>query len=208
MDDEQIKQLAQVLLSERKQKKIDGKNEKLKQVLLLLAGGSALMTAIFVPGTARLFKDFIKDDSEWKDWKMFNITYLRKTLRKLESQKLIEIFEEKGIGKVILTKNGQRKILEMSVENMFIRKPQKWDGKWRMIFYDVAKEKNTIRDKFRAYLKAGGFYCWQKSVYLHAYPCEEEIDFLRNFLGISSDVRLVVADQIENDELFRDYFGV
>lgn len=208
MNDDQIKQLAQIILTERRQKEIDGKNEKLKQVLLLLAGGSALMTAIFVPGTARLFKDFIKDDSEWKEWKMFNVNYLRRTLRKLESQKLIEVSEERGIGKIILTKNGQRKLLEMSVEDMFIRKPTKWDGKWRMIFYDVTKEKNTVRDKFRAYLKAGGFYRWQKSVYLHAYPCEKEVDFLRNFLGISGDVRLVIADQIENDQIFRDYFGV
>lgn len=208
MNDDQIKQLAQVILTERKQKKIDGKNEKLKQILLLLAGGSALMTVIFVPGTARLFKDFMKDDREWKEWKMFNVNYLRRTLRKLESQKFIEVSEERGIGKIILTKNGQRKLLEMSVENMFIRKPTKWDGKWRMIFYDVTKEKNTVRDKFRAYLKAGGFYRWQKSVYLHAYPCEKEIDFLRNFLGISGEVRLVIADQIENDQIFRDYFGV
>lgn len=208
MNDDQIKQLAQVILTERKQKEIDGKNEKLKQILLLLAGGTALMTAVLLPGTARLFKDFVKDDSEWKEWKMFNVNYLRRTLRKLESQKLIEVSEEKGKGKVILTKNGQRKLLEMSVENMFIRKPEKWDGKWRMIFYDVTKEKNTVRDKFRAYLKAGGFYRWQKSVYLHAYPCEKEVDFLRNFLGISGDVRLVIADQIENDQIFRDYFGV
>lgn len=208
MDDEQIKQLAKVLLTERKQKEIDGKNEKLKQVLLLLAGGTALITVVTLPGTARLFKEFLKDDSEWKEWKMFNINYLRKTLRKLERQKLIEVSEEKGIGKVSLTENGQKKLLKMSVEDMFIRKPAKWDGKWRMIFYDVARDKNSVRDRFRAYLKAGGFYRWQKSVYLHAYPCEKEIDFLRNFLGISGEVRLIIADQIENDQIFRDYFGV
>lgn len=208
MDNEQIKELAKVLLTERKQKEIDGKNEKLKQVLLLLASGAALGMALAAPGTAKLFKDFSEDDSEWKEWKMFNVNYLRKTLRKLEKQKLIEVSEKNGVGKVILTEDGQRKLLEMSIENMFIRKPEKWDGKWRMIFYDVAREKNSVRDRFRAYLKAGGFYRWQKSVYLHAYPCEKEVDFLRNFLGISGEVRLVVADRIEDDQIFRDYFGV
>ncbi len=208
MNDEQIKELAKVLLAERRQKKIDGRNEKLKQVLLLLAGGTALATALVAPGTARLFKDFLKDDSGWKEWKMFNVNYLRRTLRNLERQKLIEVSEKDGIGKVILTDNGKKKLLEMSVENMFIRKPEKWDGKWRMIFYDVAREKNSVRDRFRAYLKAGGFYRWQKSVYLHAYPCEKEVDFLRNFLGISGEVRVVIANQIESDQIFRDYFGV
>lgn len=208
MDEDQIKKIATILLQERKQKSLDERNEKLKQILLLLAGGTALLTVLVAPQMAVLFKDFVKSDSSWKEWKMFNTTYLRRTLRKLEKQKLIEISEENGVGKVVLTENGRKKTLEMSVENMFIRKPGRWDGKWRMVFYDVTREQNRTRDKFRSYLKAGGFYCWQKSVYIHAYPCEKEIEFLRSYLGISSDVRLVIAEEIENDQQFRDYFGV
>lgn len=208
MDEEKIKELAKILLEERRQKKLDLRNERLKQVLLLLAGGAALATALAAPGSARLFRDFLTDDSDWKKWKIFNINYLRKTLRKLEKQKFIEISEKNGIGKVALTENGRKKFMEMNVETMFIRKPEKWDGKWRMIFYDVIDQRKTIRDKFRKYLLAGGFYPWQKSVYLHAYPCEKEVDFLRNFLGISGEVRVVLADKIENDKQFREYFGV
>lgn len=208
MDQEKIDKLVKILLEERRQKNLDIRNEKIKQILLLLAGGAGLATALVAPGAVKLFRNLLPDDSDWKEWKMFNINYLRRTLRKLERQKLIEVSEKKGIGKVVLTENGKRKLLEMSVENLFIRKPEKWDGKWRMVFYDVTKEKNRTRDKFRAYLKSGGFYFWQKSVYLHAYPCEQEIEFLRSYLGISGEVRVVIADKIENDQLFRDYFGV
>ncbi len=208
MDEDKIKELARILLEERRQKALGSRNERLKQILLLLAGGAALATALVAPGTIKLFRNFVTNDSDWKEWKNFNVNYLRRTLRKLESQKMIKVTENGGIGKVVLTEHGRRKIMEMNIETMFIRKPEKWDGKWRMVFYDVVDQRRVTRDKFRKYLLAGGFYPWQKSVYLHAYPCEKEIEFLRDFLGIGGEVRVVLADKIENDRQFRDYFGV
>jgi DNA-binding PadR family transcriptional regulator len=208
MGEDKFSKLVEVLLEERKQKSLYGKNEKLKQILLLLAGGAALTTMILAPGTARLFRNLNNKDKDWKEWKEFNSVYLRRTLQKLESQKFIEVSEKNGVGKVILTENGRKKLMEMSVNDISIHKPVRWDGKWRMVFYDVTKDRNSVRDRFRSYLKAAGFYLWQKSVYLHAYPCEKEIEFLRNFLGIAGEVRLVVANKIENDQPFRDYFGV
>ena len=44
MDEEEIKNLAKILLEERKLKNLDARNERLKQILLLLAGGVALAT--------------------------------------------------------------------------------------------------------------------------------------------------------------------
>lgn len=208
MDEEGIKKLAKILLSERKKINLEAKNEKIKQILLLLAGGTALATALVLPGTVRLFKDFFKDESEWKEWKMFNVNYLRRTLRKLEKDKMIKVRNNGQFGEVLLTENGRKKLMQMNVENITISKPAKWDGKWRMVFYDVFDGRKAVRERFRHYLKSAGFYPWQKSVYLHAYPCEREVEFLRDYLGISGEVRMIIADEIENDQQFRDYFGV
>lgn len=209
MNQEELwKQLITTLQAEKTSEDLAERGEKLQRILLLLAGGTALATCLIAPGTARLFRGFFRDDSDWREWKMFNEKYLSNTIRKLEKQKVIEIETEGKIGRVKLTEKGRSKVLEMGLESLTISKPARWDGKWRFVFYDVLDRQDTQRKRLRDYLKAGGFYQFQESVYLHAYPCEKEVEFLRQFLGLGGQVRLVTADRIENDQQFRDFFGV
>lgn len=205
---EVLKNLAELLIKETKEKQLSERNVKLRTVLLLLAQGAMLTTALVLPGTARLLGDFLPDDSDWKEWKIFNKKYLRQTIRKLEKKKIIEVIDGGTFAEVRLTEDGRKKVLKMGLESLKISKPDKWDGKWRMVFYDVFDSKKGTRERLRSYLKGAGFYPLQKSVYLHAYPCEKEVEFLKYFLGLSGAVRIVLAEKIENDKEFRDYFGV
>jgi DNA-binding transcriptional regulator PaaX len=117
--------------------------------------------------------------------------------------------EEKGDeGVVRLTEAGRTKVLKFSLESLRISRPERWDGRWTLVFYDVVHGKKEVRDRLRRYLLAAGFYPLQESVYLHAYPCAREVDFLRHFLGVAGEVRIIFADKIEDDQVFRDYFGV
>ena len=202
------KQLSELILQEKEDLQIAERHRKLKKILFLLARGSALALIITAPQTAKLFKGFLKDKSNWNDWKIFNENYLRRTIRSLEKQNIIEIKQENGLEVVKLTDNGRKKVLKYSLSEIGVVKPEYWDKKWRLIFYDVKKNKNVIRDHFRDYLISMGFYPLQESVYLHAYPCEKEVEFLRSYLGIRGEVRMVIAEQIENDQLFREYFSV
>lgn len=204
----ELETLAKILLEEQKQADLNWRGEKLRRILLLLAGGVGLAVVFAMPGTARLFKYFVEDDSDWKEWKKFNLGYLRRTLKKLEKQKIIEIEERGGKAIVKLTENGRKKVLEANLDRLKIDKPPRWDGKWRLIFYDVLDGKKETRDKFRKILRSLNFYPLQESVYLHAFPCDKEVEFLRHYLGIAGEARLVLAEKIENDQLFRDYFGI
>jgi len=201
-------ELAKIILDERARSKRDDRYAKLQKIMLLLAGGTALATAFVMPGTARLLKYFAKDESEWKEWKMFNEKYLRRTIRNLEAKKLVEIQDNGNYGVVKLTENGQKKVLKFGLESLTINKPERWNGRWTLVFYDVLHGRKAVRERLRHYLLCAGFYQLQESVYLHAYPCEKEVDFLRHFLGIAGEVRIIFADKIENDQIFRDYFGV
>lgn len=207
-EEELVKELVKLISTQRQRDTIEERNAKIKRVLLLLAGGTALATALIAPGTARLLKYFIPEKSEWDEWKMFNEGYLRRTIRRLEKEKIVEVKDYDTYGEVRLTAKGRSQVLRMGLESLTISKPNHWDGKWRMVIYDVYDGKKSTRERFRRYLRAGGFYPLQESVYLHAYPCEREVEFLRHFLGISGEVRLVIAGKIENDEEFRKYFGV
>lgn len=66
----------------------------------------------------------------------------------------------------------------------------------------------NLRNIFRDYLHAWGFYPLHESVFLHAYPCFKQVEFLREYLGISEYVRFFIVAKIENDSLFHDFFDL
>lgn len=82
---------------------------------------------------------------------------------------------------------------------MKIQEPKHWDGKWRMVLFDIPSSMKKLRDNFRFHLKRLGFYQYQKSVFIHPYPCQEEIDFLLELYSARRYVRQLVVSEIDND---------
>jgi len=134
----------------------------------------------------------------------FNPYYIKRTLRRLLAQDLIE----KGEDGYQLTREGKRWVLKYTLEDLSIPAPAKWDGRWRLVIYDVARKKASLRTLFRTTLKKLGFYTMQESVWLHPYPCEKEIHFLRDFCGMGDNVIYIIAHKIENDSAYRKNFNL
>lgn len=179
-------------------------------VLKLVGAGLFVASAMVIPNLPLALKPFLDHQrkKEYRAWKRFNIPYLKRTLERLEKQKLVEISTENGVQVVKITGAGQNRILKFALDELAVVKPRIWNGRWTLISYDVPKEQKTQRQILQEYLKAWGFYPLHESVYLHAYPCEKQVDFLRSYLGIGKNVRILTVSRIENDKLFRDFFGV
>ncbi len=95
-----------------------------------------------------------------------------------------------------------------SLKNTARDKPQKWDGKWRIIFFDVPEKKRRYRDKLRAMIRAIGFKEFQKSIWIYPYKVPE---FLKEILfeeNIKHYTRLITTDNIEYDKDLRKMFRV
>ena len=60
-----------------------------------------------------------------------------------------------------------------------------WDGRWRLVFFDVPRTRNTARDKLRRYLRRKGLGCLQNSVWITPDFMKEERDLLS---GVPADV--------------------
>jgi DNA-binding transcriptional regulator PaaX len=133
----------------------------------------------------------------------YNPYYIKRTLKRLKKQKLVE--QQGSI--YLLTTRGKRWILKYTLEDLEVPRPRSWDGKWRMVIYDVARHKAALRNIFRMTLRRLGFYNVQESVWLYPYPCEKEIGFLRDYCGMGTDVIYVIAHKIENDNIYRSHFG-
>lgn len=131
---------------------------------------------------------------------------LRATIKRLKKQKDIELIEENDKQILKLTEKGKIKLLKYDLKNLKLKKPEKWDKKWRLIIYDVPKNKNSVRELFRRYLRGMNFLKLQASVYLTPYPCEEEIEFLRNYYGIINEVIVLTVSSIEQEEAYKNYF--
>lgn len=208
MEQNKIDELAKVLAKQIDKDIFDRKYAPIKDVLKFVGAGVFLTASIAVPNSPRTLKPFLKDNNEYEIWKRFNIPYLRRSLKRLEKQKLVEIDEEENLQVIRITEKGRQKILKFALEELSIKKPKLWDQRWRLVSFDLPEKVAVKRKIFAEYLHVWGFYPLHKSVYFHAYPCLKEIDFLREYLEISEYVRLFTVVEIENDTLFRDFFGV
>ncbi len=67
-----------------------------------------------------------------------------------------------------------------------------WDGRWRLVLFDLPITRNNERARLRRYLREKGFGCLQKSVWITPDPCEEEANVLR---GAEVDVESLILLQ-------------
>ncbi|OGE44899.1 hypothetical protein A3B39_02265 [Candidatus Daviesbacteria bacterium RIFCSPLOWO2_01_FULL_37_10] len=210
IDEELFKDISKTLTKQIDWENFTKKYATVGNVLKIVGMGVFLTASVTIPNLPLALKPFLNNQrkSEYEAWKRFNIRYLKRALERLEKQKLVEIYEEDGTQIVKITGAGQRKILKFAIDELAIEKPKMWNGKWTLISYDIPNNLKTRREIFQEYLKAWGFYPLHESVYLHAWPCEKQVEFLRQYLGIGEFVRSFIITRIENDKVFRDYFGV
>lgn len=183
------------------------------EIIYLLGMGTLLVASIFMPGlgyAARMI-DRTKRSHDWqksqKEWRKFNPYSLKFNLKRLKEQKVVEIIKENGQEIIKLTKKGYTKYLKFKLEELSLS-GKRWDGRWRIVIYDISKFKRSQQTAFRYILKYINFLLLQKSVYLTPYPCEEQITYLREYFGLGDEVLLIRADKIENEEIYKQYFGL
>lgn len=203
-----IADVARNLARQMDKKDFEKKYTPVKNVLMLVGAGVFLAASLAIPNLPLALKPFINNQDEYKVWKRFNISYLKRTLYRLEKQKLVEFSESEGFEIVKITESGKRRILKYAIDQLSIEKPKLWDGKWRLISYDIPGNLKPLRKIFRENLCVWGFFPLHESALLHAYPCERQVEFLREYLGVGEYVRIFTVSKIENDKLFRDFFGV
>lgn len=210
MDADKIDGLAKVLSKQIDKEVFAKKYAPAGKVLLLVGAGIFVTASLVMPNLPLVLKPFLdqRRKNEREVWKRFNIPYLKRTLSRLEKQKLVEIVEEDGMQIVKITNQGRQKVLKHALDILAIEKPKIWDGKWVLVSFDLPEKMAKIRKILVEYLSLWNFYPLHKSVYLHAYPCFKEVDFLREYLGVGGHVRIFTVVQIENDKQFKEFFGI
>lgn len=177
------------------------RSEIVKDVLSWLAIAGAIYIAASSPYFIRNLL------SNYKKWRKYPRKKVRDTFYNLKKQGLIKIKKKNHQIYISLTKEGKKKAGIFQIDSLKIKRPKKWDGKWRLVIFDISQLKKFYREAFRGKLKELGFYPLQKSVWVYPFDCQAEIELLREFFGLSEkEIRLAVAEGIGDDSKLKKFF--
>jgi len=114
-----------------------------------------------------------------------------------------------------LTKHGEHYIAsrlalqaidEERVWSLSIPKQKRWDGKWRMVLFDIPAKKERQRRALCARLKELGLCLYQHSVWVYPYPLEKEVRAISDFYKISDCVLFATAESLNGERRLRQEF--
>ena len=177
-----------------------------RAILTTIASAGFLTFAAVVPGALEM----LKYTPQYKG-------YIRKKYAVNEAlNKAVRdgfvVFEKGSKGKFLkITPTGKARLAKIAISglgNHKIQTTKRWDGKWRMVIYDIPTKKTIKRDMLRRALKEYGFFCLQHSVWVYPFECQEIVTLLKAEFEVGKDVLYIVADTIENDKALRGRFGI
>lgn len=138
--------------------------------------------------------------------------YLRQRL--FQTHKRVERLIAEGYltrdqeGRVSLTEKGESFAALMQEGELVLKKPRRWDEKWRLLMFDIPERRKSTREKIRRILAGLGFVCLQGSVWVYPYDCEDVMTLLKIDARVGKEVLYVIADHIEHDKHLRVHFGL
>jgi len=168
-----------------------------KEILLwmLKAGGIIGLSILSPQLPTNLLKGYLKHRYR-----------LKERLAKLELRGWIKITEKQDQLMLELVEKGEKKALYYRLEDLNIAKPEKWDGLWRVVIFDIPEEKKIAREVLRNKLKQLGFIKLQKSVFVFPYPCKKEIEIIKNAYEIMPYITFMIVKKIDHEEKLKDKF--
>jgi len=143
-----------------------------------------------------------------KDVHNYTGTQLKSAVADLGREELIKKKKDyEGSVLVSLTEKGILRAINYKFRRLGYKR-EKWDGKWRMVAFDIPRECEKGRKAFVYRLKTGDFYELQESIFLYPYDCKSEIDIFLELFKIKKYVRFGLLDFIDNEDNIKRRFKI
>jgi len=170
-------------------------------VLRTLAVSGMISVALVAPKMTRLFKYLDRPRQE----RARVYTRIRQALARLREKNLIIVENEF----VDLSAAGVQEVQKIFAGEYRIAEPAFWDGKWRMVIFDIKERQRKRRDELRLLLESAGFIKLQQSVWVHPYACDEFIALLKTHLASKGDeLFYFTAQGLQPDTALRRHFNL
>jgi len=151
---------------------------------------------------------------EFKFWKdMFGVSNypkpcLKENTVKINLQRLIKdglVAQEKKSKKFSLTTKGKELIDYIENRYQILEKP--WDGKFRIVIFDIPEILKSWRDNIRQELLLLQFQQLQKSVYIGKYPIPEGLCKEIAEWNLGEYIYIFTVDKIDREDEILKIFG-
>lgn len=113
--------------------------------------------------------------------------YRNGLMRQIASLERGQFIETRGVGTEgrVYRLTAQGRLCALGGRDPQARWSRQWDGRWRMVLFDIPLVRDSHRKRLRRYLHDRGFGCLQGSVWVTPDPLEEEKKIL---VGAKVDV--------------------
>lgn len=170
---------------------------------LQVIGAVAVIAVVAVaPGMGLVFKKL-------GVYRNLSTSYTPTLLGRLKKKGYIVFEDVNGRRCARLTALGRSRLREYQEE--LARKPQtqkKWDGKWRIVTFDIPEKLRKNRDQIRYELREAGFVLLHKSVWVTPYPCEEFVALLKADRHVGKSLLYIVAEHVEYGNHLQKIFNL
>lgn len=126
----------------------------------------------------------------------------------LERKGLVTLVKKKRRIFVKLTDIGLESSQKIASMDLVIKKPNKWDGMWRLIIFDIPESQRLVRDVLRAKIVAAGFVQLQKSVFVIPWPCKTDIERIQKIYQARRFIKYLEVAYFDDEIAYRRKFGV
>lgn len=179
------------------------KGSEIAKIILATVGVAGILVVAFTaPNVMSAFAPFVKGKSRP------NKLQIKKSLDYLSRKGLVTIKKEGNRTVLTLTNEGKEKYHKLYTDQLTLPVSKKWDGKWRVVCFDIPEKYKINRMAFLEKLKELGFVPLQKSILIWPYDCEQEIELLSEAYEILPFVRFMVVERIDKSHALKKQFNL
>lgn len=176
-----------------------------RNILRVLYASGVLTTALVAPKLLRLLGPFDRSQPRRKEL----YTRIMVARNRLKQRGLVTEEETANGIFLRLTPKGEKSIEKVLAHEYRIPEPVRWDGKWRVLIFDIKEGRKNIRAKLRTLLVGAGFIRLQDSVWVYPYSCDEFVALVRAHLASGvGELRSLVVEALESDRALRTHFDL
>jgi len=156
-----------------------------QQILVLMAGRESLFDGL---------GDLVKKPYDYGRLLSAGDRGVRRALARLEAQGLVSSQGKRGRASWRLTRDG--KSLAEQVRPGLYGEGQSWDGKWRVVVFDIPERYRGMRTVLRRFLKSMGFGQFQRSLWITPFAVGREVKVFIKASRLSEMAFLLEASKI------------
>lgn len=172
-------------------------------LVCLAEGGTTALDEILKGPSRGLGKSYARILKQRTFWDYYEEL---KDLQKNSARTMLWRLEKKGLVK------KKEKQYQLTIQGLKIVKiikkegvEKEWDGKWRMIMFDIPEKKRNERNWLRYQLMAVDYKPLQKSVFIGKEPIGEDVfkDLMEH--NLVRYLRMITVGEIDDDEILEDF---